>query len=54
MMKKRIAAARETPQQRRLRVLRLQQQVMAGTYRPDLRAVAQRLALELPFGSTWH
>jgi hypothetical protein len=47
-------ASRETVRERRLRVLRLRKRVADGTYRPDLEAVARRLAMELHFGSSWH
>jgi hypothetical protein len=56
MKKTRMKAAlsRETPEMRRLRVLRLQRQVENGTYRPNLQVVAQRLVAEMHIGSSWH
>ena len=45
---------RETPQQRRLRVARLREQVLSGSYRPDLGAVAERLMVELRLGTSSH
>jgi hypothetical protein len=45
---------RETPEKRRMRVLRLRAEVATGAYRPDLSAVARRLVKELHFGSSWN
>jgi hypothetical protein len=45
------ALMRETPEQRRLRLARLREQVSNGTYRPDLTAVAERLVAELRLGA---